>query len=189
MLRVNYIENKKHLNIYCGTFGFCLQGMFNFFASGGSVYSGNVATGCFDSGFIISAAVIGDSVAQHFDPSAVCRFEKGQPFSVNLTSVIATSNFYNNEAVACRRGLFVIPNAGGFSAACPVLSRFKSWRNAVFGIVVVDAQDLIVSNVVLAENAVGKKLFVVVFAHLIRSIIFQRKCVHFFHDVHLIGKK
>jgi len=125
-------------------------GMFVFGSVNKASYFGNVATGSFDAGFIVAGAVFAASV-----PAAACFAPPMQPYRNDeiLKQVLQSKIFYDNEAVACRKGMFV--KMWPSTPSCMLVRHFKGWRNANFGLFVNDAVNIVVSNVVLAENAIG----------------------------------
>jgi len=125
-------------------------GMFVFGSVNEASYFGNVATGSFDAGFIVAGAVFAASV-----PAAACFAPPMQPYRNDeiLKQVLQSKIFYDNEAVACRKGMFV--KMWPSTPSCMLVRHFKGWRNANFGLFVNDAVNIVVSNVVLAENAIG----------------------------------
>jgi len=67
--------------------------------------------------------------------SSVCTLTRGLAFSYSLATVLSGRLFWDNEAVGCRGGLFVVTMSTSESSAasCAIVSGLKAWRNAHSG--------------------------------------------------------
>ena len=101
---------------------------FVFFASTNCSYFGNVVAGSFDTGFMIITELL---ITTGSDAAEICPSKSSmEAYTGTIPSPFKSPKFYNNEAVGCRNGLQVYTNSQGL---CIVLTRFKAWRNAGFG--------------------------------------------------------
>jgi len=89
---------------------------------------------------------------------SACQLTRGTEFTYNLNLILSGRGFWDNEAVGCRGGLFVV-NMGPRESTvgrCAIVSGLKAWRGGHTGILSVDSvANLLVADVVLAENHIG----------------------------------
>ena len=130
-------------------------GTFSIYSASGQV-SSNVAAGSYDQGYMVATAMFFQKQG-----TSACQMTRGAEFSYNLNTILSGRGFWNNEAVGCRGGLFVV-NMGpqeSSTDSCAILSGLKAWRGGHTGILSVDAEsNLLVADVVLAENHIGISL-------------------------------
>ena len=128
---------------------------FTILSTSGTVHS-NLAAGSYDQGFSVATGVF-----VHPSGSNACSLTRGLTYTYTLGTLLRNRIFWDNEAVGCRGGLFVLTLAHSEvnARSCAVISGMKAWRNAHSGIMAVDAEaNLLVANAVLAENHIGMSL-------------------------------
>ena len=125
------------------------------FSSSGTVFN-NIAAGSDDQGFALATSLFTKKV-----PSSQCAVTNSAKLSYSQQSLLQGATVFGNEAVACKGGLSIITVSPTEStnSDCAVVTSFKAWRNAYTGIMSADTEpDLILANVVLAENHIGINL-------------------------------
>jgi hypothetical protein len=128
---------------------------FNILTPYGSVFS-NLVAGSYDNGFMVATSMFFQTTI----PNA-CTLTRGMSYTYNITEILYGRTFFDNEAVACRGGLFVLTMSKSESSdgSCAIVSGIKAWRSGHYGIMAVDAMaNLLVAKVVLAENHIGLSL-------------------------------
>eukprot|EP00607_Mallomonas_marina_P005433 CAMPEP_0182439766 /NCGR_PEP_ID=MMETSP1167-20130531/86632_1 /TAXON_ID=2988 /ORGANISM="Mallomonas Sp, Strain CCMP3275" /LENGTH=3836 /DNA_ID=CAMNT_0024633535 /DNA_START=462 /DNA_END=11972 /DNA_ORIENTATION=- len=121
----------------------------------GEVFS-NLAAGSNDNGFMIATSMFFQKNGFN-----ACTLTRGEPYVYSLNTILHGRSFWDNEAVACRGGLFVVTMSTSESTAssCAIISGVKAWRSAHYGIMAVDAEaNLLAASVVLAENHIGMSM-------------------------------
>mmetsp|Transcript_16459 Transcript_16459/g.22492 ORF Transcript_16459/g.22492 Transcript_16459/m.22492 type:complete len:2653 (+) Transcript_16459:1-7959(+) len=121
------------------------------------VCAGNLAAGSDDQGFSVATSMFKLSAVK----SSQCFVTKTAAYSYSMSTLERGRIFYDNEAVACRGGLFIVAVSPSESEAsdCVVVSGFTAWRNSHTGIVSVDTEaNILIAGVVLAENHIGVNL-------------------------------
>jgi len=70
-----------------------------------------------------------------YSSSTACTLTRGLPFTYNTARLLSNLAFWDNEAVGCRGGLFILnmgPSESDFSS-CAVVAGIKAWRNGHTG--------------------------------------------------------
>lgn len=141
------------------------------FNSYNGLYFNNIAAGSYDTGFYVGTSVFSGyngllkspylqplgHLIKDANPCGQTRGELGAGI-VDVSAILLSSIFKNNEAVACRVGLMVVNNdfSESNSDTCAVVSGIKVWRNAHVGVLGVDAiANTFVTNIVAAENHIA----------------------------------
>ena len=128
---------------------------FAIYSPHGIVYS-NLAAGSYDQGYMVATEMF-----FNWGGASPCLMTRGTAYSYNLRAILSRRRFWDNEAVACRGGLFVVnmgPQESSISS-CAVVSGIKAWRGGHSGILSQDAvANLLIADVVLAENHIGLSL-------------------------------
>ena len=128
---------------------------FTVLSSSGKVFN-NIAAGSDDQGFALATSLFTRKVS-----SSQCAVTKSAKLSYSLQTLSQGASVFGNEAVGCKGGLSIITvsSSESTSSDCAVVTSFKGWRNAYTGIMSADTEpDMIIANVVLAENHIGMSL-------------------------------
>ena len=115
----------------------------------------NLVAGSEDQGFTIATSVFHVSKPLRF----LCAptYTKDYNYESALSQV-DSSSFSGNEAVGGKGGLFIMAASATESGNedCSVVKGFFTWRNAHTGVIAIDSvPNLLISEVVLAENHIG----------------------------------
>ena len=114
----------------------------------------NLVAGSEDQGFTVATSMF------HVPRSmkSLCQTTSSLAYSYSQLANYKNSKFYGNEAVGGKGGLFVMAMGLQESSPndCSVVDGFFTWRNAHTGIIAIDSvPNLLIHNVVLAENHIG----------------------------------